>query len=121
MTWIGRVDLSFTARDESVARHVSLVTDLAPRALPAESIEILDEKEDAMRNKLIVIGAVALIAYVVGTRTPRVQVKDRESVGHQIVRLWNDPRARKRRHKAAKKAAAAAEKRAKKTLHDMRK
>ncbi len=74
-----------------------------------------------MRNKLIVIGAVAVIAYAVGTRTPRVQVKNRESVGHQIVRLWNDPRARKRRHKAAKKAAAAAEKRAKKTFHDLRK
>lgn len=74
-----------------------------------------------MRNKLIVIGAVALIAYAVGTRTPRVRVKNRESVGHQIVRLWNDPRARKRRHKAAKKAAAAAEKRAKKTFHDLRK
>jgi len=74
-----------------------------------------------MRNKLIVIGAVALLAYVIGTRTPRVQVKNRESVGHQVVRLWNDPRARKRRRKAARKAAAAAEKRAKKTLRGLRK
>lgn len=73
-----------------------------------------------MRNKIILVGAVALIAYVVGTRTSRVQVKNRESVGHQMVRLWNDPRARKRRHKAAKKAAAAAEKRAKKTFRDLR-
>jgi len=74
-----------------------------------------------MRNKLLVIGAVALIAYVVGTRTPRVQVKSRESVGHQVVRLWNDPRARKRRHRAAREAAKAAEKRAKKTLKRLRK
>lgn len=73
-----------------------------------------------MRNKMILVGAVALIAYVVGTRTSRVQVKSRESVGHQVVRLWNDPRARKRRHKAAKKAAAAAEKRTKKAFRDLR-
>ncbi len=73
-----------------------------------------------MRNKIILIGAVALIAYVVGTRTPRVEVKKRESVGHQVVRLWNDPRARKRRRKAAKKAAAAAEKRARKTFRELR-
>ncbi len=73
-----------------------------------------------MRTKLVLLGAVALLAYVVGTRTPRVQVKNRESVGHQIVRLWNDPGARKRRRKAAKKATAAAEKRAKKTFRDLR-
>ena len=73
-----------------------------------------------MRNRIIVIGAVALLAYAIGTRAPRVQVKNRESVGHQIVRLWNDPRARKRRRKAANKSAAAAKKRAKKTLHDLR-
>ncbi|WP_295838087.1 hypothetical protein [uncultured Microbacterium sp.] len=73
-----------------------------------------------MRTKLVLIGAVALLAYVIGTRTPRVQVKNRESVGHQIVRLWNDPAARKRRRKAAKKAAAAAERRAKKTFRELR-
>ena len=74
-----------------------------------------------MRNKIILIGVALLIAYVVGTRTPRrVEVKSRESVGHQLVRLWNDPRARKRRRKAAKRAAAAAEKRAKKTFRDLR-
>lgn len=73
-----------------------------------------------MRNKIILIGAALLIAYVVGTRTPRVEVKSRESVGHQLVRLWDDPRARKRRRKAAEKAAAAAEKRAKKTFRHLR-
>lgn len=73
-----------------------------------------------MRNKIILVGAIALIAYVAGTRTPRVAVKSRESVGHQIVRLWSDPRARRRRRRAAKKAATAAEKRAKKTFRDLR-
>ncbi|KEP73940.1 hypothetical protein HR12_28430, partial [Microbacterium sp. SUBG005] len=46
-------------------------------------------------------------------------MKKRESVGHQLVRLWDDPRARRRRHKAAKKAARAARKRARRTLHDL--
>ncbi len=60
-----------------------------------------------MRSKILLIGGVALLAYVIGTRTPRVQVKNRESVGHQIVRLWNDPRAKKQRHKNAEKRAKA--------------
>ena len=64
-------------------------------------------------------GAIAGVAYVVGARSSRVQVKNRESVGHQLVRLWDDPRARKRRHKAAKKAASAAEKRGKKLLREL--
>ncbi|BFM24478.1 MULTISPECIES: hypothetical protein [Microbacterium] len=72
-----------------------------------------------MRNKIILIGAIAVVAYVVGARSSRVQVKNRESVGHQLVRLWDDPRARKRRHKAAKKAASAAEKRGKKLLREL--
>lgn len=83
--------------------------------------EHIEEEEDAMRNKVIAVGAIVFIAYVIGARASRVQVKNRESVGHQVVRLWNDPRARKRRHKAAKKAAAAAEKRAKKTMRQLRK
>jgi len=66
-----------------------------------------------MRNKILLIGGVALLAYVVGTRTPRVEVKNRESVGHQLVRLWNDPKAKKQRRKAAERRVKAAEKRAK--------
>lgn len=73
-----------------------------------------------MRNKFILIGVVALVAYVAGTRATRVQVKKRESVGHQIVRLWDDPRARRRRKKAAEKAARAAKKRARRTLRELR-
>lgn len=72
-----------------------------------------------MRNKIIVVGALAVFAYVAGTRTPRVQVEKRESVGHQLVRLWDDPRARRRRHKAAKKAAAAARGRARRTFRTL--
>ncbi|MFZ8758345.1 hypothetical protein ACO03V_13085 [Microbacterium sp. HMH0099] len=58
-----------------------------------------------MRNKIILVGGVALLAFIVGTRTPRVRVKERESVGHQLVRLWNDPKAKKERRKNAERRA----------------
>jgi hypothetical protein len=58
-----------------------------------------------MRNNIIVIGAVAFIAFALGARSSRVQVNKGESVRHQLVRMWNDPKARKQRQKAAKKAA----------------
>lgn len=69
-----------------------------------------------MRNRIIVIGAIVAIAYLIGARTGRVQVKSRESVGHQLIRLWDDPRSRRRRRKAAAKA----EKNAKKALRGFR-
>ncbi|SIR76652.1 hypothetical protein [Microbacterium sp. RURRCA19A] len=69
-----------------------------------------------MRNRIIVMGGLVLIAYVLGTRAARVQVKNRESVGHQLVRLWDDPKARRRRRKAAGRA----EKKAKKALREFR-
>lgn len=69
-----------------------------------------------MRNRIIVVGAVVLVAYIVGSRAGRVQVKSRESVGHQLVRLWDDPRSRRRRRKAAAKA----EKKARKALREFR-
>lgn len=58
-----------------------------------------------MRNKLILIGGVALVAFIAGARTPRVRVKERESVGHQLVRLWNEPQAKKERKKNAERRA----------------
>ncbi|MFS0792953.1 hypothetical protein [Microbacterium sp. 1P10AE] len=69
-----------------------------------------------MRNRIIIVGGLVVLAYVLGTRTGRVQVKSRESVGHQVVRLWDDPRSRRRR----RKAAAQASKKAKKALRDFR-
>ncbi|APH46372.1 hypothetical protein BMW26_16515 [Microbacterium sp. 1.5R] len=63
-----------------------------------------------MRNKILLIGAIAFVAYVVGSRAAAVQVNKGESVRHQLVRMWNDPKAKKERAKAAKKAAKAAEK-----------
>lgn len=63
-----------------------------------------------MRNKILVIGAIAFVAYIVGSNAGRVQINKGESVRHQLVRMWNDPKAKKERHKNAEKAAKAAKK-----------
>ncbi|MCS3443240.1 hypothetical protein [Microbacterium phyllosphaerae] len=63
-----------------------------------------------MRNKILLIGAVAFVAYILGSRSATVQVNKGESVRHQLVRMWNDPKAKKERAKTAKKAAKSAEK-----------
>ena len=61
-----------------------------------------------MRNKILLIGGIVFIAYVMGSRAGKG-----ESVAHQLVREWNDPKARKRRHKAFEKSSKAVEKSAK--------
>lgn len=58
-----------------------------------------------MRNRIIVIGLVAFLAFALGSRASRPQIKSRESVRHQLVRIWNDPKERKRRRKAAERKA----------------
>ncbi|MGH3691224.1 MAG: hypothetical protein ACRDT7_13790 [Microbacterium sp.] len=58
-----------------------------------------------MRNKILIVLGVAFVAYVIGSRASKVQVNKRESVPHQLVRLWNEPKAKKARAKAAKKVA----------------
>ncbi|MEN0024535.1 MAG: hypothetical protein AAGC61_14715 [Microbacterium sp.] len=58
-----------------------------------------------MRNRIIVIGLVAFLAFALGSRASRPEIKNRESVRHQLVRIWNDPKERKRRRKAAEKTA----------------
>ncbi len=63
-----------------------------------------------MRNKILLIIGVAFVAYIFGSRAATVQINKGESVRHQLVRLWNDPRARKRRKKAAEKASKKARK-----------
>lgn len=63
-----------------------------------------------MRNKILIIGAVAFAAYILGSRVAKVQINQGESVRHQLVRMWNDPKAKKQRHKTAEKAAKTAAK-----------
>ncbi|MFS0734160.1 hypothetical protein ABC304_02160 [Microbacterium sp. 1P10UB] len=70
-----------------------------------------------MRNKLLLIGGIVFLAYVLGSRAGKG-----ESLAHQLVREWNDPKARKRRHKAYEKSSKALEKsakEAKKKLHKL--
>jgi len=63
-----------------------------------------------MRDKILLIGAVAFVAYIFGSRAATVRIDKGESVRHQLVRMWNDPKAKKQRHKKAEKAAKAARK-----------
>ena len=58
-----------------------------------------------MRNKILLIVGVAFVAYVFGSRAATVQINKGESVRHQLVRMWNDPKARKQRRKTAERAA----------------
>jgi hypothetical protein len=53
-----------------------------------------------MRTRIILLGAVAFAAFALGTRFARPAVKERESVGHQLVRELTDPKARRRRRHA---------------------
>nr|WP_201470714.1 hypothetical protein [Microbacterium hydrocarbonoxydans] len=73
-----------------------------------------------MRNKILLIGAVAFVAYILGSRAATVQVQEGESVRHQLVRMWNDPKAKKERAKAARKAAKKTAKGAEKALDRVR-
>ncbi|AZS45251.1 hypothetical protein [Microbacterium oleivorans] len=57
-----------------------------------------------MRNKILILGAIAFVAYVVGSRS--VTVKKSESVPHQLVRMRDERRTKKDREKKAKKIAA---------------
>ncbi|WP_282846733.1 hypothetical protein [Microbacterium oxydans] len=63
-----------------------------------------------MRNKILLIVGVAFVAYVFGSRAATVQINKGESVRHQLVRMWNDPKARKQRRKTAERAAKKAKK-----------
>lgn len=63
-----------------------------------------------MRNKILLIVGVAFVAYVFGSRAATVQISKGESVRHQLVRMWNDPKARKQRRKTAERAAKKAKK-----------
>lgn len=62
-----------------------------------------------MRNKIIVVGAIAAFIYFRGARSHRpVKGKQPETLRHQAERIWNDPKSAKARKKLAKKAASKA-------------
>ncbi len=58
-----------------------------------------------MRNRILIVGAIAFAAYVIGSRS--VTVEKSESVPHQLVRLRDERKAKKDRERKAKKVAAA--------------
>ncbi len=57
-----------------------------------------------MRKNILIIGIVAVAAYIVGSESARSRGKGYEDLRHQLERLWNDPRARKSRKELAKRA-----------------
>ncbi|WIB01240.1 MULTISPECIES: hypothetical protein [unclassified Curtobacterium] len=61
-----------------------------------------------MRNRIIVLGVVALIAVWLGSRSNRPVVK-KTSTAETLRMAWNDPHARKQRAKLRKKVAKAAQ------------
>ncbi|GAA2171151.1 hypothetical protein GCM10009846_04000 [Agrococcus versicolor] len=69
-----------------------------------------------MRTKILIVAGIAAAGYVLGTRANRPVA--RESVRHQLVRLWNDPKARKRREQQAKQLQKDAGKTAKRLRKD---
>lgn len=58
-----------------------------------------------MRNKVILIGGIAFIAYVLGNRARQSRDKNYEDFRHQVERLWTDPRAKRSRAKKRKQLA----------------
>jgi hypothetical protein len=60
-----------------------------------------------MRNRIIVIGAIVLIGFWIGSRSNRPVVK-KTSTAETIRKAWNDPHARKQRAKLRKKIEKAA-------------
>jgi len=60
-----------------------------------------------MRNRIIVIGLIALVGIWVGSRSNR-PVVEKTSTAETIRKAWNDPHARKQRAKLRKKIEKAA-------------
>lgn len=61
-----------------------------------------------MRTKLFVVIAIVFLAYALGSRARK---GTSESAAHQIIRLWNEPKARRARQKRAKRLRKEARKR----------
>ncbi len=61
-----------------------------------------------MRKNILLLGIVAVAAYIVGAQSTKSRGKNYEDLRHQVERLWTDPRSRKSRRELAKKAGKAA-------------
>jgi len=60
-----------------------------------------------MRKNIVILGVVAVAAYIVGSQSAKSRGKNYEDLRHQIERLWTDPHARRSRQELAKKAGKA--------------
>lgn len=57
-----------------------------------------------MRKNIVILGVVAVAAYLVGSQSAKSRGKNYEDLRHQVERLWSDPHARRTRRELAKKA-----------------
>jgi hypothetical protein len=60
-----------------------------------------------MGKNIVILGVVAVAAYIVGSRSVKSRGKNYEDLRHQVERLWSDPHARRSRRELAKKAGKA--------------
>jgi len=56
-----------------------------------------------MRKNILLVGVIAVAAYLVGVESGKSRGKGYEDLRHQLERLWTDPRARKSRRDLAKR------------------
>ena len=61
-----------------------------------------------MRKNILIIGIIAVAAYIIGSESARSRGKNYEDLRHQLERLWNEPRARKSRRELSRRAGRTA-------------
>lgn len=71
-----------------------------------------------MRNKVVIIGAIAIVAYLFGSQARKN--KHYEDLRHQVERLWTDPKAKKSRAKKREQLAKRSRHIAKETAKTLR-
>jgi|GEM_PF-1490261 len=57
-----------------------------------------------MRKNFLILGVIALAAYLVGVESAKSRGKNYEDLRHQLERLWTSPEAKRTRRRMAKNA-----------------
>ncbi|GAA1597562.1 hypothetical protein [Leucobacter chromiireducens] len=63
-----------------------------------------------MRKNVLILGVIAVAAYLVGVESAKARGKNYEDLRHQLERLWTNPEAKKSRKRMAKNARRSFEK-----------
>ncbi|MBO1901731.1 hypothetical protein J4H92_07165 [Leucobacter weissii] len=57
-----------------------------------------------MRKNLLILGVIAVAAYLVGVESAKSRGRNYEDLRHQLERLWTSPDAKRSRRRLAKRA-----------------